>query len=949
MPVFGLRLVDYGNVEDSNSYRDTEFSKHDEFSSHNEFINYDEFNDHSEGGQEGSQRKNYWTGSFVPLKPHKVPFDIFNPRIVYRDPLSPSLPSANNNTTNATNTTSTTSNNTLNASSSNRIAVDSLESATVLALRLKHLKEGKVSAEEVRTLASEIFKGMTVADQNEELLELIGGLKQSQGGAKTQTEMMAGQTEGDTQNKTETQAQADPLGRIPTEDIPTEDDSSQDHTQSQHISPQYTLLLDQLLSTRVQGAAAKLGSTRIKSILSRNGYEMSDLERWVQCVQAPTFFYAVRAMESDTVGLDNKAELEGCEKEEERRWPTFLLLYTFRRACHSKLEVLEMMRLFDRHFAEVGNNGNAQGSSNQTKIVLRMVSNAVRYLPEILPDVCNVVVRNMKLGNRVKSMNEGFWNQLLWRMTMFGHTSTPSFFLDDDPTPIQIEPGVDDNSTSSPTLELSTQDLQNKAHRELSLIFQAQSILVQFMLDNDIPLDTKGYLSLAHSLIKLSPERARHLLNIVKAHNYPVSFTEQAVLDGRVFDKKQRYSKEKQRMHSTGMFPYIQASTCLDMMLCTDPSSVLNALDEGISRFENMKPAPRVVSEMGYKFTTSSMLWSTMIKMLKVTGGLDSSVTKEVWQRALDNGVQVSPYLLNQVLSGLSQPSKEGSDNDNASNIKSDSTSSSTRTDPREIDYTSIMTFIKKYVFSYNGSTPLAAKFSKLVCAAPAQTFRQAIPTHTSGLALTREVLKYGQVENPRIMYNALMASEVGLMKEKRKTESKVMANTTSSNLLAANAASLNAASTTANGVWSAYKYLLKTGCEPDIFSLYYLLRSASLDKFLVWDGHPASHRCIAEFRRWVRGAHLDGSDTNDLLKIYPSTKLFFAYVNMCAKTGNAEEVSGVLSWVKRVGLVPDRSLLCAILAYAPDSKGLMNHNENMDIKWPTQSQVEWFKTINKF
>lgn len=657
------------------------------------------------------------------------------------------------------------------------IVVNSLESATVLALRLKHLKAGKCTLQDVKQLASAIFSDLSPTQTDLELYETINMMEE-------------------------------PIKEVENE----------------------------LVDTAITPKTEKLTETRISLTLGKFGYTHQDLARWVECVSAPSIYHAVKVME------DTKSH----------KWPTFLLLYTFRRPCNSKLEALELMRLFHVYFQTLDN------ETNQSKLVLRMIDRALRFVPDLIPDICETFVEKMHSGFL---QNKTIWNQILWQLTAFGRF----FAVSDQPK--------DTAQSGKPGKNVP------QSH-ELDLVLASQNIIMKKMQAAGIELDTKGYLALANTLREISPDRARSVLEIVKQHEYPCSYTEKAVLRGDF------YGKDK-KTHLTGMFPYIQAATCLEILLSKDADEALSALDNGISRFDSLNP--EIASQHGYEFATSAMLWSTLFKQLKRTGSLTSEITSQVWQKAVASNVNITPHLLSNVLSGLVIPNPDG-----------------------QIDYKKVIEFVKEYVLSSTASVSLLAKYLKVVASLPQQVLSKLVPTHVSGLAFVRELVSGMGNDTPGILYNTLLYCELHMEPA---------------------------------SMWTTYTRMLRAGHEPDVWTLYYLLRAA-YDPKLMWEGYPAAQRAASEFKGWVRGAHLDGSDAADLLKVYPTTKLFYAYTIVCGRSREHDAVLDILLWLERIGLAADKPLLCAILGYAPTQDYLLAHSENSHKDWPTLGEVEWFKKL---
>lgn len=692
-----------------------------------------------------------------------------------------------------------------------RVWTNSLERLTILALRLTHLREGKSTVEEIRALAQVLFSNMTTSLLNSELLEISQIIEDN----------------------------------------------------SQEVSAEYEYLINNALDV----SDSKFTDTRTARLLEQNGFTKKDLDRWVNCVRAPTLFSAVQAMEGDSV---------------QRRWPKFLILFTIRRSLNSRLEALELMRLFYQYYPTLDH-------ISQTKFLFKVISRAQQYIPDILPDICQIFVDH---SDKQVLRNEAIFNQLLWQLSSFGRTFT---------TAIDIDSG-------------------RSISREADIILQAQNTVVTKMKEADLDLDTKGYLALAHSLREVSPERARSLLDIIRTHDYPESVAEKAVFSGNLDSPD---GDIRRRIHSTGNFPYLQGPTCLEILFSRNSDEALTALDNGIKWFESSN-----YSGPQYNFSQSSMLWATLLRQLNILGELSTDMTESFWTRIQESGVNVSPYLLSQIVTGLSSSS-----NRNVEPRHMLRQSLTSEFDTSSNGHQKAFSFLRDVVFKkYHslGSPSLASKYIRLLADNVGK-----LDTHTNGLSMARDLVASMGTTAPQSCLNALLFSEV-----RNDPES----------------------------VWKTYSRMLSYGHEPDNLTLYYLCRAA-YDTSLMWSDTQtgtiyASQRAVVEFKHWVRGAHIDGGDSSDLLKVYPSLRLMFAYTVMCGRSKFEQELLEVLPWMERIGLQPDKPLLCALIAYSPNGPYLMKHGqavnasfENSDdaidqlrfgskTHWPNPTEVEMFKNI---
>lgn len=146
--------------------------------------------------------------------------------------------------------------------------------------------------------------------------------------------------------------------------------------------------------------------------------------------------------------------------------------------------------------------------------------------------------------------------------------------------------------------------------------------------------------------------------------------------------------------------------------------------------------------------------------------------------------------------------------------------------------------------------------------------------------------------------------------------------------------------------LWDTYCQMKQDGYDPSVDTLIMLCRAACNTR-LKWGGLFAPQQAVVEFKTWVRGANLDGSDAEDLFKLYPTARLFHHYIVMLGRARYEDGLLDVLPWMERINFTPDKMLLCAIIHYSPNGKYLQKHGNIVGGEWPTESDMELFKTIN--
>lgn len=145
--------------------------------------------------------------------------------------------------------------------------------------------------------------------------------------------------------------------------------------------------------------------------------------------------------------------------------------------------------------------------------------------------------------------------------------------------------------------------------------------------------------------------------------------------------------------------------------------------------------------------------------------------------------------------------------------------------------------------------------------------------------------------------------------------------------------------------IWKTYVEMRRRGYEPTRSTLKSLLISANRDTSVKWEGVYATQRSVVEFKKWVRGAHVDSTDIHDLFKIYPDVNLFHNYIRMLGKAKYHQDLLEILPWMDRIGLQPNKDCLCGLVVYSPNGKYLYQHGQVVggDV-WPTQQDIESYK-----
>lgn len=609
--------------------------------------------------------------------------------------------------------------------SSSPVIIDNLETATILALRMQHVKHGHISLEEITQFAQTLF----ATSRKSAIAEILA---------------------------------LEPGSNDQKEDIP---------------SDEVQKLINQPIINESQRMA------RVLRALDRHGFTKHDLSKWITCITAPQLHTALGVMDSD---LDVTP----------RRWPKFLVLFTLRRYCNSRLAAYSLTRWFSVLFPLY----TETDPVTQTKMLLRVLQGVQQWVPDLVPTICQIAFHAAHPGLCTAEV----MNQVLWVLSRFGQAAA------------SMDP------------------------RETSYAMRAQSIVVDQMTRQGIPLDTKGYLAIGYTLRKESPERARAFLGAIRRHDYPYSDAEMEALNGG----------EKRPYHGT--FPYIQGPTCLEILLSVSGDQALTAFDS-------------IQSPNG-------MQWAILLRQLREVNELTPETTQTLWDKIKASDV-ISPHLLSQVIMGFGSL-------EHAQKIIQ--------------EYPEYMT------------SSLASTYLKLACRA----------VGGRGLNNARQLLSNMEYK-PLAGYNALLAGEL-YQGDPRK-------------------------------MWSIYDDGImgpSNNYEPDKWTLYYLCK-AGWNPGLVWDGLYAAQRMVVEFKHWVRGAYVDGGDSADYLKVYPSSQLFYAYIVMLGRAGYQDDLLEVLPWMQRISFEPSKLCLCALITYAPNGRYLMKHAqvEGVGGEWPTEYELRQYQS----
>lgn len=227
---------------------------------------------------------------------------------------------------------------------------------------------------------------------------------------------------------------------------------------------------------------------------------------WVQCFTASKMSSALESMKE--IPYEN--------------WPVFLVLYTLKRRCDSRLSAYRAVQLFQRQFKNFD-------VLTEVMAYNRILRICHRYLIDFVPVITRIFLLHMHPESRVSLV----YNNLLWSIANFGVSWN---------------------------------------HNDVYRLIEAQKSVVVDMAKHNVELDTKGYLSLAYTSKDIFTERSREILKIVKNHDYNYSREELICLE-RPADSA------GDNKNILGRFPYKEAVYCMDILVSEDYSEALNIVD----------------------------------------------------------------------------------------------------------------------------------------------------------------------------------------------------------------------------------------------------------------------------------------------------------------------------------------------------------------------------------
>lgn len=936
-------------------------------------------------------------------------------------------------------------------SQSKYIVVDNLEKVTILALRLYHVKKGLCTMNQVQKLSQDLFTNMMTSqeDVERELVEI-------------------------------TDIDHDQLSRVHAQEKRRQQESKLPEIAKSEI--------ETLLNKSVPKSVEQSRYSKLLRFLELEGYSKNDLNRWIECILAPSLSKAFVSMEIQSPDTNKKTNID--DSVQFHKWPTFLILYTLRRPAMSRLDTLKLLVLYMRYFKDLD-------KISQQKFVVKMIQHTSNYIPDLLPEVCRIFV---SCAHPDLFKTNFLCNQLLWQLCGFG----------------KIFPNMRSPAKSRGKLDGSNKTMHSRA---IDFIIESQRLLVDEMKSRNLLIDTKGLLSLSHSLMHVSSEQSRVFLKYIDNHDYDYSSLEKVSLSGNFLSRRDQqnqedskdenlnkssgshsmkqnsiltnlqdhiakdgfelgstdknttidkishidnsnevlqsnnttsskpildsrktaeshlgnesvnlnapkstnaYDKQNARLkeHKAGVFPYLQGPTCIDIMLSQNGDQALHALDSGIYKGrQKMLKFQKSTTDLSvdkteaeskskesqadlykYDFGKSSILWATLLRQLSRLNELTPAITRVILSRIEKEGVNMTTYLLSQLATGLSssytnsplstshhEQEEEEPEivEDSSANISGDMPyySENSYNQIRTTNKTNILQninvlnqlLLKKHPGLMSQS--LAAKYLRILATKDTPTIRDrhahqshlvgnrsVIPTnvtktHVSGLSFAREIISNLAKPLPLVMYNSLLHAE----------------------LLHSPA-----------NMWRTYNQMLDQDGEPDNLTLRYMCRAA-WDIKLIWtdeyapgkmpswwkkEGESdhsqptkvslyAAQRMVVEFKHWVRGAHVDGGDVYDYLKIYPTHETMYAYVLMLGRAGYTDDLLEVLPWMARIGMIPDKMILCALVTFSPNGSYLLKHGQvvnksrqayNKDgsstvdqddsglMDWPTQEEVKQYK-----
>jgi hypothetical protein len=587
------------------------------------------------------------------------------------------------------------------------------------------------------------------------------------------------------------------------------------------------------LQSNVSWIGWKSMRSRVASTLKNKHYTHADLAKFVERVKQPKLSEALDVLDPANY-----------------QWPRFMVQFTLRRYCNSRLAAYALCRWFSILFPRQKGN-----TLMQQKMVIRVTTVIAKWLPELLPTVLGIALDSTH--HKGTPLDSALLNQLLWICARFGCVTTP---------------------------------------RETELIIQAQGIIVDHMTRHHLLLDTKGYLAIAYVVREDSPERALAFLKIIKMHTYPYSLSEVRALksanpginipNDRIEILNANHGIVQQNLSFQGRFPYLHGVNALELLMT-------KTSDQALSVFDTI-PHP------------NGLLWALLLKQLRRLDDLPLATMDMLWAKirgqARKNPNLITPYLLSQVVMGYRTMAR-------AIKIMAEY--------PEFVD----IGFLKHYL-------KVASNDNRLWVSDPEEQARLEESGYTRrrgannelystsrGLDLTRQIVAVME-HRPRPILNAMLAGELYYGAPEK--------------------------------MWAIYTDMLDSqGYEPDTWTLYYMCKAAATRPTLRWDGLFAAQRMTVEFKHWVRGAYIDGGDSDHLLKLFPSPALFHQYIAMIGKAGYQDDLLEVLPWMQRIGFTPDKLCLSALITYSDNGQFLLKHGRVSGVgdEWPTEIELKMYQT----
>lgn len=143
--------------------------------------------------------------------------------------------------------------------------------------------------------------------------------------------------------------------------------------------------------------------------------------------------------------------------------------------------------------------------------------------------------------------------------------------------------------------------------------------------------------------------------------------------------------------------------------------------------------------------------------------------------------------------------------------------------------------------------------------------------------------------------------------------------------------------------VWQLYTTMRDVDrIEPTVEILTLLCKTA-LNLRLQFDGVYVAQRVVLEYKMWVRGALVDGSDVDDVLKVYPTNVLFEYYIRLIGTAGYTQELLEILPWMNRIQFEASKRCLCTLIRYAPNGQYLLKMGQKLGGQWPSESEFQDF------